>query len=81
MKVLRVGDKVKIRRGHDSTEKGVIDFVQEAIYNDSQDEMDYSLFHSGAWYHNPQLQFISSDGLKTLRRLLKEEECSETCSQ
>jgi hypothetical protein len=71
MKAFRIGDKVRIVKPRlmdvfDSFMK--VDIIENAEYNRSQDTMEYSLLYSGAWFHNENLEFISSDGLKTLRK-------------
>lgn len=73
MRVLKVGDIVRVIVPHffGMGGKGKMDVVQEAEYNSSQDEMEYSLFRSGAWYSNDQIKFIRRDRLKTLRRLCR----------
>jgi hypothetical protein len=74
MKILRVGDKVRVVRRAVCTKKGTIDIIQEAEYNPNGETMDYALLHSGAWFHNDDLEFVSSDGGKELVEYLREHE-------
>ncbi len=74
IKILRVGDKVRVvTDGAIFTKKGTIDIIQEAEYNPNGEQMYYSLFHSGAWFHNEDLEFISEDQGETLIKLCREE--------
>lgn len=75
MRALRVGDLVRIiKKDYKWYPSRRLDVVEEAEYNSAQDEMEYSLHYNGAWYGNDKLQFIRRDGLKTLRKLCREED-------